>query len=304
MPAKPFLKWVGGKTQIIEKVMDKFPPIIMGNYIEPFLGGGSVLLAVLDRIKQTHTLCIQGEIYASDNNPALISLYQCLQNQIQMNTLFACLKSLVNEFQALPFHNDGQETFYYKKRAEYNALTSSQKCSPQGSSLFLFLNKTCWRGVYREGPRGFNVPYGHYKNPEIYNKEHLMEIHTLIQGVVFSCMDFEDAIEKEKIKDGDFIYVDPPYMPEKKTSFTQYNASGFPLAKHESLFQALLNTKASFLMSNSDTQEVRNVFACEDNTSHKKKINIENINCRRSIHCQLPNTKAKEVLILGVGLST
>ena len=123
-----------------------------------------------------------------------------------------------------------KENYYYWIRSQYNLLNSEEKKSIIGSSMFIFLNKTCFRGVFRVGPRGFNVPYGHYNNPEIINKEHLDKIHNLIQNVIFECSDFSNSLLN--VQNGDYLYLDPPYAPEKETSFVGYTENGFNINNH------------------------------------------------------------------------
>ena len=173
-------------------------------------------------------------------------------------------------------------------------MTPEYKNNILGSAMFIFMNKTCFRGVFRVGPNGFNVPYGHPKNPEIINREHLNEIHTLIQGVVFECRDFAASLDPASISEGDFIYLDPPYAPETETSFVGYTVTGFDLEKHEALFRICksIGTKAKFVMSNADVKLVRDHFTGD-------KYSIESILCKRAINSKNPEAKTMEVLITG-----
>ena len=150
--------------------------------------------------------------------------------------------------------------------------------------MFVFLNKTCFRGMFREGPNGFNVPFGHYKSPAIYDKEHINKVSNLIQKVQFIHADFTKSFDN--INDGDFVYLDPPYVPENKKSFVGYNKGGFN--KHDELFTLTKNIKADFIMSNSNTKLVNQSF---------EKYNIVEINCRRAINSKKPQSKTKEVII-------
>jgi DNA adenine methylase len=158
--------------------------------------------------------------------------------------------------------------------------------------MFLFINKTCWRGVFRESKdSGFNVPYGNYVNPEIINKEHLDEIHTLLQGVIFECCDFAIALNKNETDD--FIYLDPPYAPETDKSFVSYTKDGFGVEQHIKLFDLcnkLCDENKKMMMSNADVNLVRHHFS-------KEKYNINAILCKRSINSKNPESKAKEVII-------
>ena len=186
---------------------------------------------------------------------------------------------------------DLKENYYYWIRSEYNKLCLDHKKNILGSAMFIFLNKTCFRGVFRVGPNGFNVPYGHYKNPEIVNKEHLDEIHNLIQDVVFECSDFNVSLTN--IEPNDFVYLDPPYAPETNTSFVGYTEKGFNIENHTNLFQLihrLTDTNKKIMLSNADVSLVRENFTSE-------KYKTLTISCKRSINSKNPDAKANEVII-------
>lgn len=297
---KPIIKWVGGKTQIIQKLINEFPTEI-NNYREIFLGGGSVLLAFLSYVNEG-IISVSGNIYAYDLNEPLIHMYKNIQTN--HDDLYIEIQKLITDLNSC---GDGEinrkpknireaklskENYYYWIRSQYNLLNSVEKQSIVGSAMFIFLNKTCFRGVFRVGPRGFNVPYGHYKNPEIINKEHLDIIHNLIQNVIFECSNFENSLSE--IQDGDYLYLDPPYAPEKDTSFVSYTENGFNADDHNNLFGIINNLSSNnnykIMMSNSDVVLVREHF---DND----KYNIVSISCKRTINSKNPESKAKEVII-------
>lgn len=279
---KPILKWAGGKTQIINTLISKFPNTF-NNYHEVFLGGGSVLLALLTFIKNG-LIKINGNIYAYDLNETLINVYINIQsNHIE---LYNELQIIINEFNNI----ENKEDYYYLIRDKYNNLSSIEKNSIIGSSLFIFLNKTCFRGLYREGPNGFNVPFGHYKNPEIINLKHLEEVHLLIKNVIFKCCDFTNALNDINIKDDDFIYLDPPYAPLNTKSFVKYTNNGFNKEQHLLLFNICNNLKNKFIMSNADVDLVKSYF--------KEDIyNIDRILCKRSINSKNPDSRINELII-------
>ncbi len=156
--------------------------------------------------------------------------------------------------------------------------------------MFIFLNKTCFRGIFRLGPNGFNVPYGHYNNPEIINKEHLNEIHKLIQNVIFECCDYNISLKNVVLND--YIYLDPPYAPEINTSFVGYTENGFNIDNHKNLFNLIhkLTETNKIMLSNADVSLIRDNFPA-------KKYNILSILCKRAINSKKPNAKAKEVII-------
>jgi len=292
---KPILKWVGGKTQILDTLFANFPKEI-NNYHEPFLGGGSVLLTLLTSIK-SGKIKVSGTINAYDINESLIYVYKNIQQR--HTELYAILQTIIGELNACPEEGTlnrksktfeeatmSKENYYYWCRTRYNGLTAEEKRTPLGSALFIFLNKTCFRGVFRLGPNGFNVPYGHYKNPEVVNKEHLEEVHRLIQNVRFECMDFVESMSQ--VVEGDYMYLDPPYAPETATSFVGYTENGFGIEKHNQLFALIREKKARFMMSNADVELVRANFSA---------YRIESILCRRSINSKKPESKTNEVII-------
>ena len=308
---KPIIKWVGGKTQIIDKIMYEYPTT-MTNYHEIFLGGGSVLLALLSYKKAGH-ITITGTINAYDINETLISLYKNIQSK--HNELYTTLKQIIDEFNSCNDNEDSilnrkpknleeaknkPENYYYWSRIKYNKLSGIDKNGILGTALFIFLNKTCFRGIYRVGPNGFNVPYGNYSQPEIINKEHLQEVHELIQGVIFTHCDFSvplqnciSSVTSSVTSSVDFIYLDPPYAPEHSKSFVGYNKDGFNLEQHIKLFTLCkeLNTKKiKFIMSNADVALIKDYFLPEH-------YNTQSITTKRSINSKKPGSKTLEVII-------
>lgn len=296
---KPILKWVGGKTQIIDKLITDFP-VEINNYREAFLGGGSVLLTLLSYVK-SGIIKIQGNIYAYDLNEPLIYIYKNIQTH--HNELYDILQTIITDFNEcgngeinrtptnITEAKIAKENYYYWIRSEYNKLCLTDKKSILGSAMFIFLNKTCFRGVFRVGPKGFNVPYGHYTNPEIINKEHLEEIHNLIQNVVFECCDFNTSLTI--VEPNDFVYLDPPYAPETDTSFVGYTENGFNIKNHNNLFKLihiLTDTNKKIMLSNADVSLVRENFTNE-------KYSTLSILCKRSINSKNPDAKSKEVII-------
>lgn len=296
---KPILKWVGGKTQIINKLIVDFP-IEINNYHEAFLGGGSVLFALLAYVR-SGIIKINGNIYAYDLNEPLIYVYKNIQTH--HNELYDAMQNIIMDFNAcgngeinrtprnIEEAKFAKENYYYWIRNEYNKLCMSDKRSILGSAMFIFLNKTCFRGVFRVGPNGFNVPFGHYDNPEIINNEHLEEIHELIQHVIFECCDFNISLTNVEIND--FVYLDPPYAPETDTSFVGYTENGFNIENHTNLFKLihkLTESNKKIMLSNADVSLVRKNFTTE-------KYSISSILCKRSINSKNPESKAKEVII-------
>jgi DNA adenine methylase len=291
---KPILKWIGGKTQIIDKILFDFP-LEINNYHEIFLGGGSILFGLLTYIK-LGIIKIFENIYVYDINEPLIYVYKNIQNNHEK--LYIKLQELIKEYNNCDNKNinrkpinineakDNKENYFYWIREKYNKLSIEEKKSILGSAMFIFLNKTCFRGMYREGKNGFNVPYGNYNNPEIINKKHLDEIHELIHNVNFICSDYKASLLN--IKEDDFIYLDPPYIKECSTSFVNYTEKGFN--EDDKLLYILKNINNKFILSNSNSNIIKDFF--QDN-----KYKIEEVICKRSINSKKPDSKTIELLI-------
>ena len=291
---KPLLKWVGGKSQILDTILSLYP-IEINNYHEVFVGGGSVLLGFLTNVKNS-LIKVKGKVYAYDINKSLICMYKHIQTNHE--GLYFEIMKLVDIYkqcdgddidrnpETIDDAKKSKENYYYWIRKEFN---DSDKSTLTSCAMFVFLNKTCFRGLYRCGPNGFNVPYGHYVNPEIVNKAHLIQIHNLISNVIFECCDF--SVTFTKIKKNDFLYLDPPYAPETKQSFVGYNKDGFNDEQHKKLFDLCHNIPdCKIMMSNSDVDLVNEKFS-------SKKYNIRKESCKRSINSKKPNSKAEEVII-------
>ena len=294
---KPFLKWVGGKTQIIKDIITRIPTEI-NNYHELFLGGGSVLLAILSLQKQ-NKIVIKNKIYAYDINKTLINVYKHIQDN--KDELYKHIDLYIKEYDSIKGSiinrnptsivdaKTSKESYYYWIRNKYNNM---DKDTIECSALFMFINKTCFRGMYREGPNGYNVPYGHYKKtPTIITENDLNYISDLIKDVKFIHSDFSSSIKN--VKDGDFVYLDPPYAPTNNKSFVGYVADGFSLETHKILFneiKKLDEQKIKFAMSNAKVDLVMENFK-ED------KYKSEDIIARRAINSKKPGSTTTEIII-------
>ena len=290
---KPFLKWVGGKTQLLSNIINLIPNDML-NYHEPFLGGGSVLLAVL-MLNKNKKINIRNKVYAYDINQGLINLYRQIQSN--PNQLFEKINNYMDEYkkinqniinrnpESLDEAKTSQESYYYWLRKLFN---QNSKDSIDSAALFIIINKLCFRGMYREGPNGYNVPFGHYKKvPTIISKDEIIQISELIKDVNFICTDFETSLHN--ISEDDFIYVDPPYAPENSKSFVGYNVEGFTINKHNKLFEILKSfNNSKFMMSNSNVDFVLEKF---------NNYNITTVSARRAINSKNPGSTTTEVLI-------
>ena len=253
--AKPFLKWAGGKSQLIDALEERLPQSILNSrtievYVEPFVGGGAFFFY----LKSNYVI---KKAYLFDINKDLIVAYKVVQ--VYPHALIERLLSIEKEY--LSLSEDEQRKLFYEIRDLYN----SQKKEFDFSNLsedwvsraayMIFLNRTCYNGLYRLNRNGeFNVPYGKYKNPKICDKENILEVSKALQNTEIICADFEES--QRYISKGALVYLDPPYRPLSKTSnFTNYTEDGFSeedqirLAKY---FREVHKRGAYILLSNSD----------------------------------------------------
>lgn len=281
---KPFLKWVGGKKQIINIITSNIPNNI-NTYYEPFVGGGSVYLTLLSQI-------IRGEriikkMIISDKNEVLINAYNCVKNTPK--ELISNLKKLDKKYKSKKNINM-KEKLYYQIRDQYNNHNKHMS-NCMRAALFIFLNKTCFRGLYREGPNGFNVGFGNYINPTIYDENQILLISYYLNKykVLFKHRSYNILLGK--VKKGDFVYLDPPYYPINDTSFVKYHQNSFSIDDHKDLHtfcDQLNKNKIKFLMSNSYTKYNMNTY---------KKYKRRKILCKRRIHSKMPQNNEYEILI-------
>ncbi|MBB5226759.1 DNA adenine methylase [Treponema ruminis] len=292
MLAKPFIKWVGGKSQLLEEIREKYPHKIE-KYCEPFVGGGAVLFDILST-KQPKTILI------NDINKELINTYSQIKNSCDG------MISQLSEIQAIyKLHSpEENKTFFYEKRQRYNELkvNGNDADNLEKAVLFIFLNKTCFNGLYRVNSKGlFNVPFNNAKNPLLCDERNLKICSELLQNVEMRVGDYKEC--KDFIDSTTFVYIDPPYRPLTRTAdFTSYSENGFTDKEQIELgnFITEISNKGAFVVaSNSDPKnsDINDEFF--DNLYSKFKI--ERVSAARMINSNAKKRGAiKELLISNI----
>lgn len=264
--ARPFVKWAGGKRQLLDELTQGLP--YFENYHEPFIGGGALFfrLEAMNRIKRA---------YLSDSNAELINAYSVIKNEVF---------ELMSELASPLYVND--EAAYYKIRA------SRPKTNVERAARFIYMNKTAFNGLYRvNSSGGFNVPFGKYDNPKILDSQNLMLVHRALQKDELYCGDFTIALKNAKR--GDFVYFDPPYFPISKTSnFTGYTKDGFGENEQKKLLKTYkeLDSKGCFvLLSNSYSDFISELYS---------EFEPEIVHANRMINCKGDQRgKIKELIV-------
>ncbi len=280
---KPFIKWAGGKGQLLQTIREKYPENLgrtINKYCEPFVGGGAVLFDILSNYDIN-------EVLMNDINGELINGYK----QIKENVL-----ELVSELDKMqekfwPLEKEERKEMYLEMREKFNYLkvngdgNGDEEIKIKKAALFIFLNKTCFNGLFRVNKRGlFNVPMGAYKKPLICDRENLMNINELLQDVNIKCGAYQECLAF--IDDSTFVYIDPPYRPLNQTSsFTAYSENAFNDKEQVELrdFVNSIHSKgAEILISNSDPKNVDK----NDNFFDElyRKYNIERVAAKRMIN--------------------
>lgn len=271
---KPFVKWVGGKRQLLKQFrnLNLYPPHDFNpkknTYFEPFVGGGAVFLDLLPQ-----------KAVLSDLNFELITTYKVVKNDV--NKLIKLLKTYKYD-----------KDFFLKIRSK----STKDLSAVQIAAKFIYLNRTCFNGLYRVNSKGeFNVPFGSYNNPLICDEDNLIKISKALKNVKIFNEDYKKV--SEKAQKGDFIYFDPPYYPVNRTSnFTGYTAEGFfekEQTELRDIFVKLHKRGCFVMLSNSDTSFINQLYSSLDN-----KIKIHKIEANRNINSKASGRgKIKEVLI-------
>ena len=258
--AKPFVKWVGGKGRLVPELAKHFPEKYNA-YFEPFVGGGAVFFSLSPK-----------KAHINDLNSVLITLYTLIKNDV--SSVITALRELEDEYHSLDTLEDKKE-LYLQKRKEFNELNND---SFKKAVLLIFLNKTCFNGMYRENSKGgFNVPFGKHKTPTICDELNLLAVAESLQHVTITQSSYE--VITSKAKPGDFIYFDPPYHPLNSTSsFTAYQAGGFGADDQRKLrdeFKRLSDLGCKVMLSNSDAPLINELY---------KEFKIHKIYAARAIN--------------------
>ncbi|RLI52957.1 MAG: DNA adenine methylase [Candidatus Thorarchaeota archaeon] len=259
---RPFLKWAGGKGQLLEDLDQVFPPDF-SRYFEPFLGGGAVFFH-LSRIG------FGGQSILSDTNPELITAYQVVRNSVE---------ALIDELQS-GFYVSTKEVFYEIRG--WDREPSWRHVDPvRRTARMIYLNRTCYNGLYRVNQKGqFNVPFGRYKNPTICDEENLRAVSKALKNAKILCADFAEALQDAG--PGDFVYLDPPYQPMSDTAyFTEYTSGGFGVDEQKRLADVFLDLHKRgclVLESNSDVPLIRKLY-------ENDAFITETVQARRAISC-------------------
>ena len=290
---RPFVKWAGGKGSLIPQLNNFYPYElkngIIERYIEPFVGGGAVLIDILQKYD------IQ-EVYAFDINIDLINSYNVIKNNIE--ELITNLKQMETEY--LQLGQEERKNYFYNIRDEYNNYELEEnEQNVQRAAQFIYLNRTCFNGLYRVNKNGeFNVPIGSYKNPTICDEENLRQLSQLIQNVQFQHGDYSKSMEY--VTENTFVYFDPPYRPLNVTSgFTSYTKEDFNDENQRELarFYGELNVRnAKLMLSNSNPKNINKEDTFFDNIY--QGFNINQIQASRMINANSNGRgKISEILV-------
>ena len=278
--AQPFLKWAGGKRQLMKEIELRLPEDLESydTYIEPFIGGGAVLFHLLKKYDFEN-------VHISDLNPELILCYEMLKLDAK-----SVIKNLDKLIEAYPKEIDDRKEVYYKIRADWNedvgninSLSKSKKI--KRVSQMLFLNRTCFNGLFRVNRKGeFNVPIGNYKKPSFPKAENLLEVQKALENVTIHLSSFENC--ESWVDKSTFIYFDPPYRPLSDTShFVSYSKGEFDDENQKQLahtFRSLDKQNVKLLLSNSDPKNT--VMDDEFFDELYSGFNIQRVSANRAIN--------------------
>ncbi|MCD7892679.1 MAG: Dam family site-specific DNA-(adenine-N6)-methyltransferase [Erysipelotrichaceae bacterium] len=267
---KPFVKWAGGKTQLLQHIEKRLPDQF-NHYYEPFVGGGAVLFHFGFK-----------EAAISDINEELIYTYECIRDYPN---------ELIEKLQQLDLiHVQNPKEYYYQIRETYNAKISNNIKDIDLAAMFIYLNKHCFNGLYRVNLKGlFNVPFNQKKSGKSFDESNILEISEYLKDIDIKNMDFEEVCKQ--VQKGDFVFFDSPYAPLNPTSFESYTKEGFSLEDHQrlaDLFKTLTARGVYCMLTNHNTELIRDLY---------KDYYIEVVQVKRFINSDASNRKGEEVII-------
>ena len=269
--AAPFVKWAGGKRQLIPQIRERMPEKY-NKYYEPFVGGGAVIFELLPK-----------DAVINDINRALINTYRVIKDMLA--EFLAWLNKLDREM-----WEDGKK-YYYMLREHYNDKLMQDEFDVELAALFVFLNKHCFNGLYRVNGKGlFNVPYNDSKRKS-YDEENIRAISQYLKGVTILEGDFETACENAKERD--FIFFDSPYAPLNPTSFESYTKEGFDIESHKRLsrlFDNLTKRGCYCMLTNHNTKLIKELYS-------NKGYSLDIVSVKRMINSDASNRVGEEVII-------
>ena len=267
----PFVKWAGGKRQLIPQIRERMPKQF-NNYYEPFVGGGAVIFELLPE-----------NAVINDINRALINAYQMICENPQE------FLQEINRLDA-EMWEDGKE-YYYSMREHYNDKLMKGEFDVELAALFVFINKHCFNGLYRVNGKGlFNVPYNNSRSSSV-DEQSIMEISEFLKDVTIISGDFEVACEGASA--GDFVFIDSPYAPLNPTSFESYTKEGFDIESHRrlaNLFDELTARGCYCMLTNHNTELINELYG-------NKGYTIDVVSVRRMINSDASNRVGEEVII-------
>ena len=274
--AKPFVKWVGGKTQLLEEVKKSLPKNLKSQagvtFVEPFVGGGAVMFWILQEYPNIERAII------NDINAELICTYRVVKQDVL--SLVEELERIQSEY--IPLDSNSRKEYYIAKRKTFNSRNISDI---ETAALFIFLNRTCFNGLYRVNSKGeFNVPHGKYANPRICDRDNLLAASKVLQKVEILCGDFTQT--EQYAGPGTIFYFDPPYKPITETSsFTSYAKDGFndeDQIRLRDFCIRIAKHNAQFVASNSDPKENNKTETFFDNIY--RQFTIKRVSAARMIN--------------------
>ena len=273
MSVKPYLKWAGGKRQLLPEIR-KYIPASFDLYVEPFVGAGAVLFDLQP-----------GRAVINDANRQLIMTYEVIRDDVE--TLIAALKEHVAK--------NTKEYYYTVREQDRDSAVFGRLSKTEKAARLIYLNKTCFNGLYRVNSQGlFNVPYGRYKNPAICEEETLRGIHEYFRNNEVVILNGDFAKAARMATPDSFVYFDPPYHSADNSNFTGYQADGFPEAEQlrlRDVMKELTDQGVKCLLSNSDTEFIRKIYK-------DKAFRVETVTASRTINSNTAGRgKVNEVLI-------